>query len=94
MIPVVSRNSQHIAVFGLGASGRATAHALTAGGGTVTAWDDNADSRKATNANMSLRPGYARLVQTGCFDPKPRRAADTSSAPSRSAGGLAAGKPS
>ncbi|MEE2720274.1 MAG: UDP-N-acetylmuramoyl-L-alanine--D-glutamate ligase [Pseudomonadota bacterium] len=55
MIPVVSRNSQHIAVFGLGASGRAAAHALTAGGGTVTAWDDNADSRKeATNANIVL----------------------------------------
>ena len=43
MIPVISRNSQHIAVFGLGASGRAAAHALTAGGSTVTAWDDNAD---------------------------------------------------
>ena len=55
MIPVISRNSQHIAVFGLGASGRATAHALTAGGGTVTAWDDNADSRQeATNENIVL----------------------------------------
>ena len=55
MIPVISRNSQHIAVFGLGASGRAAAHALTAGGSTVTAWDDNADSRKeATNENIVL----------------------------------------
>ena len=55
MIPVISRNSQHIAVFGLGASGRAAAHALTAGGSTVTAWDDNADSRtEATNENIVL----------------------------------------
>jgi len=55
MIPVTSRNNQHIAVFGLGASGRATAHALTAGGGAVTAWDDNADSRRdAANENIAL----------------------------------------
>ena len=55
MIPVTSRNSQHIAVFGLGASGRATAHALVAGGADVTAWDDNADSRaEAANENIAL----------------------------------------
>ncbi|MGB0630310.1 MAG: UDP-N-acetylmuramoyl-L-alanine--D-glutamate ligase [Alphaproteobacteria bacterium] len=55
MIPVTSRNSQHIAVFGLGASGRATAHALSAGGAAVTAWDDNADSRtEAANENIAL----------------------------------------
>lgn len=55
MIPVASRSSQHIAVFGLGASGRATAHALTAGGATVTAWDDNAESRiDAANENIPL----------------------------------------
>ena len=55
MIPVLSRNSQHIAVFGLGASGRATAHALVAGGAEVTAWDDNADSRaEAANENIAL----------------------------------------
>ena len=55
MIPVTSRSSQHLAVFGLGGSGRATAHALMAGGATVTAWDDNADSRaEAANENIPL----------------------------------------
>ena len=55
MIPVTSRSSQHLAVFGLGGSGRATAHALMAGGATVTAWDDNAESRaEAANENIPL----------------------------------------
>lgn len=55
MIPVTSRSSQHLAVFGLGGSGRATAHALMAGGATVTAWDDNAESRAdAANENIPL----------------------------------------
>lgn len=55
MIPVTSRSSQHMAVFGLGGSGRATAHALLAGGATVTAWDDNAESRaEAANENIPL----------------------------------------
>jgi UDP-N-acetylmuramoylalanine--D-glutamate ligase len=55
MIPVTSRSSQHLAVFGLGGSGRATAHALMAGGATVTAWDDNAKSRaEAANENIPL----------------------------------------
>lgn len=55
MIPVTSRSSQHLAVFGLGGSGRATAHALMAGGASVTAWDDNANSRaEAANENIPL----------------------------------------
>lgn len=55
MIPVASRSSQHLAVFGLGGSGRATALALMAGGARVTAWDDNADSRSdAANENIPL----------------------------------------
>ena len=55
MIPVTSRSSQHMAVFGLGGSGRAAARALMAGGATVTAWDDNADSRaEAANENIPL----------------------------------------
>ncbi|MEE2661473.1 MAG: UDP-N-acetylmuramoyl-L-alanine--D-glutamate ligase [Pseudomonadota bacterium] len=45
MIPVTSRFSQHIGVFGLGASGCATAQALIAGGAYVTAWDDNEEAR-------------------------------------------------
>lgn len=55
MIPVTSRSSQHLAVFGLGGSGRATAHALMAGGANVTAWDDNEASRaEAANENIPL----------------------------------------
>lgn len=55
MIPVTSRSSQHLAVFGLGGSGRATARALMAGGATVTAWDDNEASRaEAANENIPL----------------------------------------
>jgi len=55
MIPVTSRSCQHLAVFGLGGSGRAAARALLAGGATVTAWDDNAESRaEAANENISL----------------------------------------
>ncbi|CZT35623.1 UDP-N-acetylmuramoyl-L-alanine--D-glutamate ligase [Rhizobium sp. 9140] len=42
MIPVTTLNGHHVALFGLGGSGLATARALVAGGATVTAWDDNA----------------------------------------------------
>ncbi len=55
MIPVATRKDQQLAVFGLGASGRATAHALAAGGARVSAWDDNAASREAAAAeNLPL----------------------------------------
>ena len=55
MIPVISRSSQHIAVFGLGGSGCATVHALMAGGAKVTAWDDDTHARsEATNENIPL----------------------------------------
>ena len=37
-----SRSAQRLAVFGLGASGRAAAHALAAAGADVAAWDDGA----------------------------------------------------
>ena len=50
MIPVTTRAGQHLAVFGLGASGRATALALAAGGARVSAWDDNDESRTAAEA--------------------------------------------
>jgi UDP-N-acetylmuramoylalanine--D-glutamate ligase len=42
MIPVTSLAGKRVAVFGLGASGRATAAALDAGGAEVSAWDDTA----------------------------------------------------
>jgi UDP-N-acetylmuramoylalanine--D-glutamate ligase len=44
MIAVTSFKNRHVALFGLGGSGLATAEALTAGGAIVTAWDDNPDS--------------------------------------------------
>ncbi len=55
MIPVTSRSSQHVGVFGLGASGCATAQALIAGGAFVTAWDDSeAARRKAAKEKIPL----------------------------------------
>ncbi|TJZ90795.1 UDP-N-acetylmuramoyl-L-alanine--D-glutamate ligase [Paracoccus gahaiensis] len=50
MIPVQGVDAQTIAVLGLGRSGMATAAALTAGGATVIAWDDGADTREAAEA--------------------------------------------
>jgi UDP-N-acetylmuramoylalanine--D-glutamate ligase len=44
MIPARSFNGRQVALFGLGGSGLATAHALTEGGAQVLAWDDNPDS--------------------------------------------------
>lgn len=44
MIPATVFNDRTIALFGLGGSGIATAHALMAGGARVTAFDDNPDS--------------------------------------------------
>jgi UDP-N-acetylmuramoylalanine--D-glutamate ligase len=44
MIDVCSFNNQHVALFGLGGSGLATAEALKAGGANVRAWDDNPES--------------------------------------------------
>ena len=44
MIPASTFNGKKIALFGLGGSGLATAHALVAGGAQVLAWDDNPES--------------------------------------------------
>src|SRR5665213_967749 len=41
MIPVTTFRGQNVAVFGLGASGIATAHALVADGASVFAFDDD-----------------------------------------------------
>src|SRR6202035_2289583 len=43
MIPVTSFAGQKVAVFGLGASGLASASALFAGGADVIGWDDQAE---------------------------------------------------
>ena len=47
MIRVTTFAGRRVAVFGLGASGNATALALMAGGADVAAWDDGAASREA-----------------------------------------------
>ncbi|WP_157015872.1 UDP-N-acetylmuramoyl-L-alanine--D-glutamate ligase [Mesorhizobium xinjiangense] len=44
MIPAHTFNGKHVALFGLGGSGIATARALIEGGAEVTAWDDNPES--------------------------------------------------
>ena len=60
MIPIHTRKDQHMAVFGLGASGLAAAAALTAGGADVLAWDDDADQRdRAAASGIALADLYA-----------------------------------
>ncbi len=46
MIPAVTYRGKRVAVFGLGASGRATVRALEAAGAEVLVWDDSESSRK------------------------------------------------
>ena len=70
MIPVTTFAGRRVAVFGLGASGNATALALLAGGAEVAAWDDNAGGRDgAARAGVPLVDladadwsGFAALV--------------------------------
>lgn len=50
MTPVTAAAGQHLALFGLGGSGLATAQALLAGGARVTAWDDGPGARDAAAA--------------------------------------------
>ena len=55
MIPVSTFNGRHVALFGLGGSGLATARALIAGGCRVSAWDDSETSRdKARGAKIAV----------------------------------------
>jgi len=56
MTPVTTFRGKTVAVFGLGASGIATAEALLAGGAHVIGWDDTAASvKKATKKNIETR---------------------------------------
>ncbi|MDX2307585.1 MAG: UDP-N-acetylmuramoyl-L-alanine--D-glutamate ligase [Hyphomicrobium sp.] len=50
MIPITTFAGKDVAVFGLGASGNATAAALIAGGATVAAWDDTEPGRASAAA--------------------------------------------
>jgi UDP-N-acetylmuramoylalanine--D-glutamate ligase len=59
VIDIQSRRNQHLAVFGLGASGTASARALAASGADVLAWDDNADQRRrAADQGVALTDLY------------------------------------
>jgi UDP-N-acetylmuramoylalanine--D-glutamate ligase len=55
MIPAGTFRGKHVALFGLGGSGLATAHALAAGGAEIVAWDDNPESvGKARDAGIGV----------------------------------------
>ncbi len=55
MIPITTFSGLDVAVFGLGASGNATARALIAGGARVAAWDDSEAGRSgAEKAGIPL----------------------------------------
>jgi UDP-N-acetylmuramoylalanine--D-glutamate ligase len=55
MIPITTFSGLDVAVFGLGASGNATARALIEGGARVAAWDDSEAGRQgAQNAGVPL----------------------------------------
>jgi UDP-N-acetylmuramoylalanine--D-glutamate ligase len=54
MIPVTSLAGKRVALFGLGGSGLASAHALVAGGAEVVGWDDSAETvERAKAAGMA-----------------------------------------
>ena len=55
MIPVTTFKGRKVALFGLGGSGIATAHALREGGADVVAWDDNpASVQKALGEGVAV----------------------------------------
>ena len=50
MTPVTCFAGRRVALFGLGGSGLATAHALVAGGAEVVSWDDGEKGRDKAQA--------------------------------------------
>ncbi len=59
MIDIATRKGQKMAVFGLGASGRAAARALATSGADVCAWDDDAAARdRAGTEGVALADLY------------------------------------
>ena len=70
MIPAATFEGRDVAVFGLGASGLATAAALNAGGARAHCWDDNEESRAraaakgftVTDLNARSWSDFAALV--------------------------------
>jgi UDP-N-acetylmuramoylalanine--D-glutamate ligase len=66
MIPARSFANKKVALFGLGGSGRATAHALKDGGADVLAWDDNPES-VSNAAEEGIPVGDLRAADWGGF---------------------------
>lgn len=73
MIPARTFTGEHVALFGLGGSGLATAQALAAGGAQVLAWDDNPESvAKAEAAGIptgDLRKGDWKTFSSFVLSP-------------------------
>ena len=75
MIAATTFATRKVALFGLGGSGLATAHALKAGGADVAVWDDSAASREKAGAeglapvdlslDSTLRPGDIVATSSG-----------------------------
>ncbi|MGB3389154.1 MAG: UDP-N-acetylmuramoyl-L-alanine--D-glutamate ligase [Pseudaminobacter sp.] len=66
MIPARSLSGRRVALFGLGGSGMATAHALIKGGADVLAWDDNPES-VATAQTAGIGTGDLRQADWSSF---------------------------
>ena len=58
-----------VALFGLGGSGLSTAHALTAGGADVAAWDDSASARaRAGAAGIAIVEAFSRGLEKASIE--------------------------
>ena len=67
MIPITTYKGKHVAIFGLGLSGLATAHALKEGGANIYIWDDN--PKKLSNAeSQGLSPTKFTELNWGNID--------------------------
>ena len=67
MIVASTFSGRHVALFGLGGSGLATARALHAGGALLTAWDDN-PAQVAAASDQGLPTGDLRAIDWGKID--------------------------
>lgn len=67
MIVASTFSGRHVALFGLGGSGLATARALHAGGAILTAWDDN-PAQVAAASDQGLPTGDLRSIDWTMID--------------------------
>ena len=94
MIPVTIFAGRDVAVFGLGLSGIAAAHALAAGGARVLAWDDTQAARdKAAAQGVTLRDlAGADWTRDRCAGARSRHSSDPSRAPLEREAGASSGR--